>query len=61
MRISVSILEAGKLVKAGERFVEPSNNVKEEEGDLPNEYLSLVPLVTVVLVLYILSKKLAWL
>ena len=46
-----------KLVKAGERFVEPSNNVKEEEGDLPNEYLSLVPLVTVVLVLYILSKK----
>ena len=46
-----------KLIKAGEHFIEPANNIKEEDGDLPNEYLSLVPLITVVLVLYILSKK----
>ncbi len=57
LRIFIPLLEARKTDKAGEHFVEPSSNIKEEEGELPNEYLSLVPLVTVVLVLYVLSKK----
>ena len=59
--IFLSLLETRKLIKAGEHFIEPANNIKEEDGDLPNEYLSLVPLITVVLVLYILVKKLVWL
>ena len=47
-----------KLIKAGEVFTEPTNNVITEikNENLPNEYIALLPLIIVVVALYILSK-----
>lgn len=46
-----------KLLKAGEHFTEPSSAVIQDEETLPDPWLSLIPLITVIITLYMLSKQ----
>lgn len=45
-----------KLIKNGEFFTEPEGEIIEQSKHLPNPYLSIFPLLVVVISLYILSK-----
>lgn len=45
-----------KLIKNGEFFTEPEGEIIEQSKHLPNPYLSIFPLLVVLISLYILSK-----
>lgn len=50
------IWKQNKLIKNGETFTEPEGEIVEQNIELPNAYLSILPLLVVVISLYILSK-----
>lgn len=50
------IWQQNKLIKNGETFTEPEGEIVEQNIELPNAYLSILPLLVVVISLYILSK-----
>lgn len=51
------IWKQNKLIKNGEYFIEPEIEIIEENHKLPNAYISILPLIIVVVSLYILSKN----